>query len=65
MNAKPAAIILIEDDPGHAGLIEKNMRRAGVNSMFRLYTDGTSAIAIRQLGLFLSVMQVPETAKAS
>ena len=45
MNAIPVTIILIEDDPGHARLIEKNVRRAGVNNMIRLYTDGTSAMA--------------------
>jgi DNA-binding response OmpR family regulator len=102
MNAVPVTILLIEDDPGHARLIEKNVRRAGVNNEIILLADGTSAMAhlfgrdaqgfrtigqallvlldlgcnvyitkpvdyegfataIRQLGLFLSVMQVPET----
>ena len=43
MNAHPVTIILIEDDPGHARLIEKNVRRAGVNNTIVPFTDGTSA----------------------
>ena len=45
MNAHPVTIILIEDDPGHARLIEKNVRRAGVNNTILPFTDGTSALA--------------------
>lgn len=44
MNAVPVTIILIEDDPGHARLIEKNVRRAGVNNAILPFTDGTSAL---------------------
>ena len=44
MNASPVTIILIEDDPGHARLIEKNVRRAGVNNAIVPFTDGTSAL---------------------
>ena len=44
MNANPVTILLIEDDPGHARLIEKNVRRAGVNNTILPFTDGTSAI---------------------
>jgi len=44
MNALPVTIILIEDDPGHARLIEKNVRRAGVNNAILPFTDGTSAL---------------------
>ena len=29
---KPVTIVMIEDDEGHARLIEKNIRRAGVNN---------------------------------
>ena len=43
MNAHPVTIVLIEDDPGHARLIEKNVRRAGVNNEILLFADGTSA----------------------
>ncbi len=45
MNAVPVTILLIEDDPGHARLIEKNVRRAGVNNAIIPFTDGTSAMA--------------------
>ena len=44
MNAIPVTILLIEDDPGHARLIEKNVRRAGVNNAIVPFTDGTSAL---------------------
>ena len=37
-------IIMIEDDEGHARLIEKNIRRAGVHNEIRHFTDGTSAL---------------------
>jgi DNA-binding response OmpR family regulator len=42
--AKPVVIIMIEDDEGHARLIEKNIRRAGVNNQIIPFTDGTSAL---------------------
>jgi len=45
MNAVPVTILLIEDDPGHARLIEKNVRRAGVNNPIVPFTDGTIALA--------------------
>ena len=45
MSAVAVTILLIEDDPGHARLIEKNVRRAGVNNVIVPFTDGTSAIA--------------------
>jgi CheY-like chemotaxis protein len=44
MNAQPVTIIMIEDDEGHARLIEKNIRRAGVNNGIRHFLDGTSAL---------------------
>ncbi|MFG1463117.1 response regulator [Xanthobacter sp. DSM 24535] len=37
-------IIMIEDDEGHARLIEKNIRRAGVLNEIMPFTDGTSAV---------------------
>ena len=45
MQAQPVTILLIEDDPGHARLIEKNVRRAGVNNQIVHLLDGTSALA--------------------
>ncbi len=44
-NAKPVAIVMIEDDEGHARLIEKNIRRAGVTNEIFSFRDGTSALA--------------------
>jgi CheY-like chemotaxis protein len=44
MNAHPVTILLIEDDPGHARLIEKNVRRAGVTNDIMPFEDGTSAV---------------------
>jgi CheY-like chemotaxis protein len=44
MNAVPVTILLIEDDPGHARLIEKNVRRAGVANEIVHVADGTSAL---------------------
>lgn len=42
--AKPVTIIMIEDDEGHARLIEKNIRRAGVNNEILPFVNGTSAL---------------------
>ncbi len=44
-DAKPVLIIMIEDDEGHARLIEKNIRRAGVNNEIIPFTNGTDALA--------------------
>jgi CheY-like chemotaxis protein len=40
----PVTIVMIEDDEGHARLIEKNIRRAGVNNEIVPFRDGTSAV---------------------
>ncbi|OYY69968.1 response regulator [Sphingomonas sp. 28-63-12] len=37
-------IVMIEDDEGHARLIEKNIRRAGILNDITHFTDGTSAL---------------------
>ena len=37
-------IVLVEDDEGHSRLIEKNIRRAGVNNEIVSFADGTSAL---------------------
>mgnify|MGYP002778603691 CR=1 FL=1 len=42
---EPVTIVMIEDDPGHARLIEKNVRRAGINNTIRHFPDGSSALA--------------------
>ncbi len=40
----PVSIVMIEDDEGHATLIERNIRRAGVNNQVMPFRDGTSAL---------------------
>jgi DNA-binding NtrC family response regulator len=44
MAEQPVTIIMVEDDEGHARLIEKNIRRAGVNNPIRPFTDGSDAV---------------------
>ncbi len=40
----PVTIVMIEDDEGHARLIEKNVRAAGVTNVIIAFTDGASAL---------------------
>jgi CheY-like chemotaxis protein len=40
-----APILLIEDDPGHARLVEKNLRRAGLENPIQVFRDGHEACA--------------------
>lgn len=40
----PVTIIMIEDDEGHARLIERNIRRAGVNNEVKHFVSGTEAL---------------------
>lgn len=42
--AKEVTIVMVEDDEGHARLIEKNVRRAGVNNEIVPFTNGNSAL---------------------
>ena len=45
MNAsQTVGIVMIEDDDGHARLIEKNIRRAGIHNEIRHFADGTTAL---------------------
>lgn len=44
-NARPVQIVMIEDDEGHARLIEKNIRRAGVSNEILPFANGTEALA--------------------
>jgi CheY-like chemotaxis protein len=37
-------IVMIEDDEGHARLIEKNIRRAGISNDVKHFLDGTSGL---------------------
>src|SRR5258708_9917802 len=42
--SKPVTIIMIEDDEGHARLIERNIRRSGVNNDILPFANGTAAV---------------------
>jgi CheY-like chemotaxis protein len=41
---QPIKIMLVEDDPGHARLIEKNLRRAGITNEIIFIDNGQGAI---------------------
>jgi CheY-like chemotaxis protein len=41
---QPITILLVEDDPGHAVLIEKNLRRSGITNEIITVNDGQSAV---------------------
>lgn len=43
-NHQTVTILLVEDDPGHARLIEKNLRRAGVSNEIVHLEDGQKAV---------------------
>jgi CheY-like chemotaxis protein len=42
-SSRRVTIVMIEDDVGHARLIEKNIRRAGVHDTIIAFADGASA----------------------
>jgi CheY-like chemotaxis protein len=42
--SQPVTIIMIEDDEGHARLIERNIRRSGVNNEVVPFTNGTAGL---------------------
>ncbi|SEI44881.1 response regulator [Paraburkholderia diazotrophica] len=41
---KSVGIVLIEDDDGHATLVERNLRRAGISNGFIRFADGQEAL---------------------
>src|SRR5260370_7446372 len=43
--SKAVKIIMIEDDEGHARLIERNIRRSGVNNEIMPFSNGTAAVS--------------------
>lgn len=44
LNDDLVTIVLVEDDPGHALLIQKNLKRAGVNNPVVHLSDGQQAL---------------------
>ena len=44
LSEMPVEVVMIEDDDGHARLIEKNIRRAGVNNKIIPFANGTDAV---------------------
>jgi len=43
-NIQAVTILLVEDDPGHARLIEKNLRRSNITNEIKAIHDGQHAI---------------------
>jgi CheY-like chemotaxis protein len=43
-NRQAVTILLVEDDPGHARLIEKNLRRSNITNEIITISDGQQAI---------------------
>ncbi|MGH8778640.1 response regulator [Paraburkholderia sp.] len=43
-HGETVGIILIEDDDGHATLVERNLRRAGISNGFMRFSDGQEAL---------------------
>jgi CheY-like chemotaxis protein len=41
---QPITILLVEDDPGHARLIEKNLRRGGISNEIVTLDNGQKAV---------------------
>jgi CheY-like chemotaxis protein len=43
-HGESVSIVLIEDDDGHATLVERNLRRAGISNGFVRFADGQQAL---------------------
>jgi CheY-like chemotaxis protein len=43
-HGETVSIVLIEDDDGHATLVERNLRRAGISNCFVRFRDGQQAL---------------------
>lgn len=48
MAAEPILIVLVEDDDGHAELVERNLKRAGLANGIHRLRDGQEAIDFAQ-----------------
>jgi len=42
--SEAVTIILVEDDDGHASLIERNLRRSGIDNRFLRFADGQQGL---------------------
>jgi CheY-like chemotaxis protein len=64
MTNNPVKIVMIEDDHGHARLIEKNIRRANIANEIAHFDDGGSALTylfsdeVRQNGPMLILLDL-------
>ena len=55
MASEPLLILLAEDDEGHATLVERNLKRAGITNEIVRVTDGQSALQyVRREGPYAS-----------
>lgn len=43
-DGEQVSIVLIEDDDGHATLVERNLRRSGISNGFVRFSDGQQAL---------------------
>ena len=43
-NLKPVTILLVEDETAHARLIERNLRRGGMENEIKIFSDGAEAL---------------------
>jgi CheY-like chemotaxis protein len=61
---RPVKIVMVEDDEGHARLIEKNIRRANINNEIAHFTSGGEALdylfspAVRENGPLLVLLDL-------
>jgi CheY-like chemotaxis protein len=56
----PVTIVMIEDDEGHARLIEKNIRRAGVSNEVVPFQNGGDALSRQRHLLILLDLNLPD-----
>lgn len=64
-----AAIFIVEDDPGHSKLIERNLRRSGLDNPIKAFENGPHALdcvkgqgnfeVVRKLDLMIGLIAVP------
>ena len=59
--AEPVTILMVEDDPGHARLIERNLRRAHITNEIIRLADGQEAVdyLLKEHGYTAAMHAVP------